>query len=105
MPWLLLFFLGIILSGTIEVRADTVLVLPFLNSSNSPNLDWIGESIAETIRESLASHVLVLEREDRLEAFRRLSLRPNAALTKASIIKVGEALDAAQVIYGTFEFT
>ena len=34
----------------IAVRADTVLVLPFFNLSNSTNLDWIGESIAETVR-------------------------------------------------------
>jgi tetratricopeptide (TPR) repeat protein len=85
-------------------RADTVLVLPFFNESASQNIDWIGEGIAETIRESLASQgVLVLSREDRLEAYRRLSIRPNAVLTHASIIKLGEALDASQVIYGHFE--
>ena len=39
----------------IQARADTVLVLPFFNLSNSPNLDWIGESFAETIRESLSA--------------------------------------------------
>ena len=49
-------------------RADTVLVLPFFNVSNSASLDWIGESIAETIRESLvAQGVLALDREDRQE--------------------------------------
>lgn len=79
-------------------------MLPFFNYSQSANLDWIGESIAETARESLASEgVLVLDREDRLEAYRRLSLRTNAILTKASVIKAGEALDASEVIYGQFE--
>jgi len=81
-------------------------VLPFFNYSQSANLDWIGESVAETVRESLASEgVLVLGREDRLEAYRRLSLRTNAVLTRASVIKVGEALDASQVIYGQYELT
>ena len=48
--------------------ADTVLALPFFNLSNSPNLDWIGESIAETIREFLTAHdVLTLDREERQE--------------------------------------
>ena len=61
----------------IPARADTVLVLPFFNLSNSANLDWIGESFAETIRESLSAQgVLALSREDRQEAFRRLSIRP-----------------------------
>src|SRR5215475_6764077 len=86
------------------LQAQTVLVLPFFNHSQSQNLDWIGESIAETVQDSLASEgLLVLSRDDRLEAFRRLSLRPGAELTHASIIKLGESLDAAQVIYGFFE--
>ena len=86
------------------VRAETVLVLPFFNQSNSPSLDWIGESIAEAVRESLAAQgVLALDREERLEAFRRLSLRPNTVLTHASIMRVGEALDASEVIFGQYE--
>jgi tetratricopeptide (TPR) repeat protein len=91
-------------SGFVVLRAETVLVLPFFNQSNSTNVDWIGESIAENLRESLtAEGVLALDREDRLEAFRRLSLRSNAVLTRASIIKAGEALDAAEVIFGQYE--
>ena len=77
------------------LHAETVLVLPFFNQSDSSNVDWIGESIAENVRESLSAEgVLALDREDRLEAFRRLSLRSNAVLTRASIIKAGESLDA-----------
>src|SRR6266704_3691631 len=87
----------------IPVLADTVLVLPFFNLSNSSNLDWIGESIAETIRESLTSHdVLALEREERQEAFRRLSIRPYALLTRASVIKVAQSLDAGRVVFGQY---
>jgi tetratricopeptide (TPR) repeat protein len=83
-----------------------VLVLPFFNESESPNLDWIGESVSHTISEGLVSRgLLVLEREDRAEVYRRLSIRPNARLTRASVIKVAEALDASQVIYGDFEVT
>jgi tetratricopeptide (TPR) repeat protein len=84
-------------------RADTVLVLPFFNLSGNTNLDWIGESIAETVRESLAAEgVLVLAREDRLEAFRRLSVRPYTLLTRASVIKIAETLDASHVIFGQY---
>jgi tetratricopeptide (TPR) repeat protein len=94
------------LSGSAVVRADTdtVLVLPFFNKSAAPNIDWIGESIAENIRESLSARsLLVLTREDRLEACRRLSIRPNAVLTHATVIKLGESLDASVVIYGHYE--
>jgi tetratricopeptide (TPR) repeat protein len=86
------------------LRSETVLVLPFFNQSNAENVDWIGESIAENIRESLTgAGVLALDREERLEAFRRLSLRSNAVLTRASIIKAGESLDAADVVFGQYE--
>src|SRR5712671_2658391 len=89
-----------------SARADTVLVLPFFNLSNSANLDWIGESLAETIRESLSAHdVLALDREERVEAFRRLSIRPYALLTRASVIKLAESLDAGQVIFGQYSVT
>jgi tetratricopeptide (TPR) repeat protein len=98
--------LFLIVSGCFGLRAETVLVLPFFNQSNSTNLDWIGESIAETVRESLSAQgVLALDREERLEAFRRLSLRSNAVLTRASIIKAGESLDASDVIFGHYELT
>src|SRR6266436_7418739 len=86
------------------LRAETVLVLPFFNHSKSANLDWVGESIAVSVRDSLASEgLLALDRDDRLEVYRRLSLRPGAELTHASIIKIGESLDASRVIYGTYE--
>ena len=86
------------------LRAETVLVLPFFNHSQSSNLDWIGESISESVDDSLASEgLLVLDRDDRLEAYRRLSLRPGAELTHASIIKIGQSLDAASVIYGSYD--
>jgi tetratricopeptide (TPR) repeat protein len=97
------FVLGLFLWSNAVARAEAILVIPFFNESGEENIDWIGESIAETVHESLASqNVLVLSRDDRLEAYRRLSIRPNAILTHASIIKLGEALDASQVIYGRY---
>ena len=99
-------FLALVVLLCGALRAETVLVLPFFNHSNSPNLEWIGESVAETVRDALASEgLLVLDREDRLEACRRLSLRPGAELTRASVMKLGEALDASRVIYGSYTLT
>jgi tetratricopeptide (TPR) repeat protein len=86
------------------VRADTVVVIPFANHSGSANLSWIGESVAETVNDALASEgLLALDRGDRMEGYRRLSLRPGAELTHASIIKIADALDASSVIYGYYE--
>jgi len=93
----------LLLAPSLCRAADTIAVLPLFNldESKSSNLDWIGESVAETIREALSSGgLLVLPREDREEAYRRLSLRTAVVLTKASVIKIGEELDAGQIIFG-----
>src|SRR6058998_2796789 len=96
--------LGLVAFLCSALHAETTLVLPFFNHSKSPNLDWIGESIAESVHDSLASEgLLVLDRVDRLEAYRRLSLRPGAELTHASILKIGDSLDATNVMYGSYE--
>lgn len=85
-------------------RGENVLVLPFFNRSQSANLGWIGESLASSVREGLASEgMLVLDREERLEAYRRLGLRSEAELTEASVMKVGEVLDASHVVFGWFQ--
>jgi len=112
------------------VGAQTTAILPFANrtphptalpadvaaaSANRPqnpatpaavsNLDWIGESIAETLRDSMsARNVLTVEREDTDAAYRKLTLHPRAILTAASAMKIGETLDAENVVYGTFEW-
>ena len=90
----------------VPVRADNYLVLPFFNLSKNSNLNWVGESFAESIREALSSEGLTaLDRDDRVEVYRRLSLRPYVLLTKASVVKIGEELDAEQVVFGQFDLT
>jgi Tfp pilus assembly protein PilF len=83
---------------------ETFLVLPFFNHTTQSNLDWIGESIAENVRDALAAEgALTISRDDRLEAYRRLTIRPLSLLTKASVLKIAETVDADRVIYGHFE--
>ncbi|HML15978.1 MAG TPA: tetratricopeptide repeat protein [Bryobacteraceae bacterium] len=91
------------------VFGDTAAVLPFWNSAPTPSqasLDWLGESTAETVADALGSRgILMLARPDIQDAFRRLGLRERAILSEASVMKIGEELDAEQIVYGTFEFT
>jgi tetratricopeptide (TPR) repeat protein len=97
---------GFFLAASLCRAADTIAVLPLfnLNQSQSPDLDWIGESVAETIHESLSSvGLLVLAREDREEVYHRLSLRTGVVLTRASVVKIGQTLDAGQIVFGEFQ--
>jgi tetratricopeptide (TPR) repeat protein len=97
----------VVCSGAVAAPADTAAVLPFANVSDSPNpsLDWIGESIAGTLRDAFQLRgIVTLSRDDVQEAYRRTNLRERALLTVASVMKVGEAVDAEQLIYGTFQF-
>ena len=81
-------------------------MLPFFNVSKNQNVNWIGESLAEAMRENLASEgLIVLDRDDCVEAYRRLAIRPYSSLTKASVIKIGETVDAEHVIFGHFDLT
>jgi tetratricopeptide (TPR) repeat protein len=91
---------------------QTLAILPFANTSRTgmssldPSaLDWIGESIAQTLREALGARGLAtLERDELLGAYRRLKLRERLQLTEASVLKIGESVDAEQVVSGTFEY-
>jgi tetratricopeptide (TPR) repeat protein len=99
-------------AGAISLLAQNTAVLPFANVSSSnedsairnpASMDWIGESIAETLRAAFAARgVLTLERDRTTEAYRRLQLRERMELTEASILKIAEVLDAEQVVHGTF---
>lgn len=92
--------------GIARAAGETILVLPLFNLSGSSNLEWICESVSEAIRESLASEgLLVLSRKAREEGYHRLAIRQYAQLTEASVIKLGEAVDAGFVVYGKFELS
>ena len=90
----------------IPLFADNTAVLPFTSEAGNPaSMDWIGESIAETLRAAFATRdVLILERDRTTEAYQRLHLRERTELTEASMLKVGEVLDAEQMVHGTFSF-
>ncbi len=101
-------FALLLLATSLCRAADTVAVLPLfnVNESKQSNLDWIGESVAETIHEALSTTgLLVLSRDDREEVYHRLSLRTGVVLTKASVLKIGEALDAGRIVYGELQIS
>jgi tetratricopeptide (TPR) repeat protein len=79
------------------------LVLRFHNSSDFPDLNWVGESVSEVLSSEIAgTSLIVIDRGTRSEAMKRLSLRAEADFTKATIIRLGQSLDADFVIYGSY---
>ena len=88
----------------VPVFSATVLVLQFQNRSQYPDLNWVGESVSETLSNEYAgANQIVLDRSSRAEAMQRLSLRPGATFTKATLIRLGQSLDADYLCYGTYE--
>jgi tetratricopeptide (TPR) repeat protein len=89
-----------------RLAAATILVLDFHNASQYPDLNWVGESISQTLIEEFASKgEIALDRSTRLEGMRRLSLRPGAEFTKATLIRLGQTLDADEICYGSYDVT
>src|SRR4029078_6822636 len=67
-------------------------------------LGWIGESLPELLQVRLEwPNLNVLGREDRLVAFDRIGIPYSSQLSRASLIKIGEELDANLLIMGNFD--
>lgn len=99
-------FLPFLLLLTSAGQGATVLVLQFHNDSQHTDLNWVGESIAETLRvEFSANDGIVLSRNSRAEGLQRLGLRSDAQFTKATLIKLGQSLDVDYVCYGAYDVT
>lgn len=95
-------------SGSAWAQADqaggrVVLVLPFDNRSDQPNLDWIGESFATTMNQRMQSAgFLTISRDDRMYALDHLGLPTGFRPTRATTIRIAQTLDAQFVLVGSY---
>lgn len=79
-------------------------MLRFQNNSSYVELNWVGESIAETLRADFSqANQIVLDRHTALAGMKKLDLRPEANFTKASIIRLSQTLEADMVVYGSYD--
>lgn len=86
--------------------AATVVVVQFQNKSEYSDLNWVGESIPDRLlTEFAANGEIVPTRSERDEGEKRLSLRPGADYTEATLIRLGQTLDADVVCFGSFTVT
>lgn len=89
---------------SLPVLPATVLVLPFHNNSQYPDLNWVGQSISETLKSEFGDHEeIVFDRDSVKKGLDQLSLRADASFTKATLIRLGQTLDADYICYGSYD--
>jgi tetratricopeptide (TPR) repeat protein len=79
-----------------------IVVLPFDNPTQEARLLWMREGAAILLSDLLAAAgEVVIDREERLQAFDRLQLPASATLSRASTIRIGQTVTASLVVTGT----
>jgi tetratricopeptide (TPR) repeat protein/TolB-like protein len=83
-----------------------ILVMPFENLSGDGRLFWLQEGSAVLLADDLnALGVRAITRTERVRAFEKLHLPTPAALTHATVIKVGQLVGAGEVVLGTLDLS
>jgi tetratricopeptide (TPR) repeat protein len=81
-----------------------ILVVPFEHAQHEPKFQWLGEAAAILLADELnARGVGAITRPERVRAFEQLHLPPNASLSRATMIKVGQLVGASEVVVGSFK--
>jgi tetratricopeptide (TPR) repeat protein len=79
------------------------LVFPFENLGASPRLDWIGEGLEElTIQRLSEAGQQVYSHAGRLNEMDRYGLPSTSQLTRATMLRIAQELDADYVVFGDY---
>src|SRR5437773_2743975 len=103
--------LGLALSTQAPTGAATpgppdrrILVMPFENVARNSRIFWLGEAAAVVITDDLNEFGAdAITRDERRHAFERLQVPPAAALTDATVIRIGQLVGASSVVVGALE--
>lgn len=86
--------------------AEIVLVLPFENSADHPEFNWVGESFADSLSSLLDKPgLIVVSSDERAVAYQRLRLPPTVIPSRATAIKIARELKASMIVFGTYKIT
>ena len=86
--------------------AEIVLVLPFENTSDHPEYNWIGESFADSLASLLDKPgIIVVSSDERAVAYQRLRLPLTVIPSRATAIKIARELKASMIVFGTYNVT
>ncbi len=84
-------------------QSGVFLVFPFENAGATPRLDWIGAGLEElTIQKLSAAGQQVYSHQGRMDETDRAGLPPNAKLSRATMLRIAQDLDADYVVFGNF---
>jgi tetratricopeptide (TPR) repeat protein len=100
-----LFFAAIAPSsfGQTAPTSDVVMVLPFENTSNHPEYNWVGESFADSLADLLNKPgLLVVSSDEREIAYQRLRLPETVIPSRATAIKLAREAKASMIVLGTY---
>ncbi len=90
--------------------APRIAVAPFEMLRRDPRYDWLGEGLAELAIEELAADAgenaglaaQVIPREEWLAALERMGLPAGARFSRATLLKIGNELDADSILVGRY---
>jgi tetratricopeptide (TPR) repeat protein len=89
--------------AAIAPQQGVYLVFPFENAGASPRLDWLGEGLEElTIQYLSDSGAQVYSHAGRAGELERYGLPASAKLSRATMLRIAQDLDADYVIFGSF---
>jgi tetratricopeptide (TPR) repeat protein len=94
------------LNAQTPTGGDVVMILPFENTSNRPEYNWVGESFADSIAGLLTKPGLIVVSNDERElAYQRLRLPETVIPSRATAIKLAREAKATLVVLGTYSVT
>ena len=86
-----------------NASADVVMVLPFENTSNRAEYNWVGESFADAIAELLNKPGLIVVSSDERElAYQQLRLPETVIPSRATAIKLARQAKATMIVIGSY---
>jgi predicted hydrocarbon binding protein len=89
-------------AAPVAASRERALVMPFENATRDPRLSWLGEASAVLLTDDLrAAGVDVMSRDERLRAFERLQVPPFATLSRATVVRIGQLVGAADIVIGS----
>jgi len=91
------------MGGVPGAASARVLVVPFENARDEPRFHWLSEAAAVLLTDGLrAGGPGAIVRSQRVRAFEQLYLPVSGSLSRATIIKVGQLVGAADVVVGSY---